>query len=68
MQKRLDSCIQFLKRMRGDQSNELESGQQRALEVEIRKLKRLKKQQKLTREEVYRAVREVAEIVSKILK
>lgn len=68
MQKYLDSSIQFLKRMLGDQSNELESGQQRALAAGIRKLKRLKKQRRLTREEVYRVVSEVAETVSKILK
>ena len=54
--------------MLGDKTNELESGQQRALLGGIRKLKRLKRRQKLTREEVYRIVSEVAETVSKILK
>jgi hypothetical protein len=68
MQKRLDSSIQFLRGMLGDQTNELESGQRRALSVEISKLKRLKKQPKLTRAEIYRVVGEVAETVSTILK
>jgi hypothetical protein len=65
--KYLDSCIQFLKRMRGDQSNELESEQQRALAEEIHKLKKLKKQPKLNRDELYRIVSEVAETVLRIL-
>lgn len=65
--KYLDSCIQILKGMRGDQSNELESEQQRALAAEIRKLKKLKKQPKLNRDELYRLVSEVAETVLRIL-
>ncbi len=68
MQKRLDSSIQFLRGMLGDQTNELESGQRRALSVEISKLKRLKKRPKLTRAEIYRVVSEIAETVSTILK
>jgi phage portal protein BeeE len=64
--KYLDSCIQILKGMRGDQSNELESEQQRALAGEIRKLKKLKKQPKMRHDDVYRVVSEVAETVSKI--
>jgi len=65
--KYLDSCIQILKGMRGDQSNELESEQQRALAEGIRKLKKLKKQPKVKRDEVYRVVSEVAETVLKVL-
>ena len=65
--KYLDSCIQILKGMRGDQSNELESEKQRALAAEIRKLKKLKKQPKMNRDELYRAVSEVAETVLRIL-
>jgi hypothetical protein len=65
--KYLDSSIQFLKDMLANQSNELESEQQRALSGEIRKLKRLKKQPRINREELYRVVSEVAETVSRIL-
>lgn len=65
--KYLDSCIQILKGMLGDQSNELEPEQQRALAGEVHKLKRLKKQSKINRDELYRVVGEVAEAVSKIL-
>ncbi len=68
MEKYLDSSIQYLKEMLGDKSNELESGELRALSMGIRRLKKLKKQPKLTREEIYRVVSEVAETVSKILK
>ena len=65
--KYLDSSIQILKDMLADQSNELGSEQQRALADEIRKLKRLKKQPRINREELYRIVSEIAETVSKIL-
>jgi len=67
MSKRLDSCIQSLKQMIGDPSNELGSEQQRALKSEIRKLKRLKKQPSCKREELYRVANEIAEEVLKIL-
>lgn len=65
--KYLDSCIQILKGMRGDQHNELGSEQQRALADGIRKLKKLRKQPKLNHDEVYRVVSEIAESVSKML-
>ena len=65
--KNLDSCIQILKGMLGDQSNELGSEQQRALAEGIRMLKKLKKQTKLNQDEVYRVVSEIAESVSKVL-
>ena len=65
--KYLDSCIQILKGMLGDQSNELGSEQQRALAGEIRKLKKLRKQPLMKRDELYRIVGEIAETVSKIL-
>lgn len=65
--KYLGSCIQTLKVMMGDQSNELESEQRRALAEEIRKLKRLKKRSRIGRDELYRIVSEIAETVSKIL-
>ena len=67
MNKHLDSSIQFLKQMLGDQSNELELAQQRALALEVRKLTKLKKQHNVTHDELYRVVSEVAETVSKIL-
>lgn len=67
-EKYLDSCIQYLKQMLGDKSNELESEQQRALEVEIRKLKKLRKLPRMKRDQLYRIVSEVAETVSKIVK
>ena len=65
--KYLDSCIQILKGMLGDQSNELGSEQQRALAEGVRKLKKLKKQPQMRRDEVYRVVSEIAETVSRIL-
>ncbi len=65
--KYLDSSIQILKGMLGDQSNELGSEQQRALANEIRKLKSLQEQPKMSRDEIYRIVEEVALTVSKIL-
>jgi len=64
--KYLDSSIQILKGMRGDQSNELGSEQQRALGTEIAKLRKLKKRHAVTRKEVYRVVAEVAATVSNI--
>lgn len=64
----LDSCIQILKEMRGDQSNELGSEQQRALAGRIRRLKRLRKQMHVNRDELYRVVSEIAETVSEILR
>lgn len=65
--KNLDSCIQILKGMRGDQSNELGSEQQRALAEGIRKLKKLRKQTQLSHDELYKVVSEIAESVSKIM-
>ena len=65
--KYLDSCIQILKGMRGDQSNELGSEQQRTLAEGIRKLKKLKKQPKLKHDELHRVVSEIAESVLKML-
>jgi hypothetical protein len=58
--KYLDSSIQVLKQMLGDQSNELGSEQRRALAKEIRKLKRLQRQPTMSRDEVRRIVNEVA--------
>ncbi len=65
--KYLDSSIQILKDMLADQSNELESEQQRALADKIRELKRLKKQPRINREDLHRIVSEIAETVSRIL-
>ena len=65
--KYLDSCIQILKGMLGDQSNELGSEQQRALAEGVRKLKKLKKQSQMKRDEVYRIVSEIVETVSTIM-
>lgn len=65
--KYLDSSIQSLQGIRGDQSNELGSEQQRALAKKIHKLKKLKKQPKLKQDELYLVVGEIAELVSKIL-
>lgn len=65
--KYLDSCIQILKGMRGDQHNELGLEQQRALAEGIRKLKKLRKQPKLNHEELYRVVSEIAESISKVM-
>jgi hypothetical protein len=64
--KYLDSCIQILKEMRGDTTNELESKQRRALAAEIRKLCKLKKQSTIDREELKRVVAEIVEAVCKL--
>jgi hypothetical protein len=56
----LDSCIQRLKVMQGDLSNELESGQRRMITVWIRELKRMKKQPSPSQREIYRLVDEIA--------
>ena len=61
--KHLDPCIEHLKRMLGDKSNELESGTRRALAAALRKLKKLKKQPTTTYEDVHRTVAEVAKTV-----
>ena len=58
--KNLDSCIQRLKVMQGDLSNELESGQRRMIAVWIRELKGMKKQPRLSQREIYRLVDEIA--------
>lgn len=65
--KHVDASIQILKGMLADQSNELESEQQRALSAAIRKLRRLRKEPKIEREELVRVVSEVAEAVSRVL-
>ena len=65
--KNIDSCIQSLKVMLGDQSNELGSDQKRALAGEIRKLKKLKKQEELNQDELYRVISAIAESVLKSL-
>ena len=58
--KYLNSSIQQLKEMLGDQSNELGSEQRRALAKEIRKLKKLQREPTTNHEEVRRIVNEVA--------
>ena len=65
--KNIDSCIQSLKVMLGDQSNELGSEQKRALAGEPRKLKKLKKQEELNQDELYRVISAIAESVLKSL-
>jgi hypothetical protein len=65
--KYLDSCIQVLKRMLGDQTCEWELEEQRALSSGIRQLRKLKKQPRIDPEELYRVVGEIAETVSKIM-
>jgi len=65
--KYLSASIQEIKRILADETNELESGQRKALAKEIRKLKNLARQPKVSRDDVYRVVSEVAETVSKIL-
>ena len=64
--KHLNSCIQMLKDMRGDKSNELTSEQQSMLDFELRKLKKLKRIAKPTRDEVTRVVSEVAATIYQI--
>jgi len=65
--KHLDSCIQKMQEILGDPTNELESAQQRTITEKIRKLKKLKKQPKLTHEAVLGAVSEVAEAILEIM-
>ena len=62
--KYVDSSIEILKSMLGDESNELGSGGKRALTSAIGKLKKLKRQRNATYGEVFRTVAEVAELVS----
>jgi hypothetical protein len=64
--KHVDSSIQILKAMLGDQSNELESEGKRALASAIGKLKSLRRQPDATHADIYRTVAEVAELVSEI--
>lgn len=66
-QKRLDSCIKMLQTIVADPTNELELAQQRTIARNIRKLKKLKKQPRLTRDEVYNAVSEVSETILEIM-
>ena len=61
--KYLNSSIQILKDLLGDQSNELGSEGKRALSGAICKLKRLKRQPKASSSEVHCVIAEVAEAV-----
>ncbi|HEY5056437.1 MAG TPA: hypothetical protein VII58_09765 [Acidobacteriaceae bacterium] len=63
--KYVDTSIQALKLMLGDETNELGSDGKRALCDVVGKLKRLSKQQEATYEELYRTVEEVAKTVLK---
>ncbi len=65
--KYLDSCIQILKGMLEDQSNEWESEAKRVLSSGIRKLRMLKKQARIKPEELYRTVSDIAKAVSEIM-
>ncbi len=65
--RRVDSCISILKEMWGNKTNELGSGQQELYSDCIRQLKKLAKQPRITNEELYRVVSEVAEKVFKII-
>lgn len=63
----LDSSIDCLKKMLADHNNELGSGERRALRKALHKLKKLKLEPKVSREEVSRVVSEVALIVFEIM-
>jgi hypothetical protein len=58
--KLIESCIEELKKMLGDENNELSSGQREELMAGIRELKRLQKATRLTHQEVYMVVARIA--------
>jgi len=62
----VDTSIQRLKEMLGDETNELGSDGKKALCGAVGKLKRLKKHPNATYDEVYQTVAEVAELVLKL--
>lgn len=64
---RLDSCIERLQEFLADETNELGLAQRRSIAKKICRLKKLKKQTKLTHEELYRVVNEIAEAVSQMM-
>ena len=58
--KLVESCIEELKTMLGDENNELSSGQREQLMAGIRELKKLQKATRLTHQEVYMVVARIA--------
>jgi len=67
LNKRLDSCIEQMQVILSDHTNELGQEQQKLIAQNIRVLKKLKKQTRLSHDELYRAVSQIAESVFKML-
>lgn len=66
--KYIDTGIDRLRDMLGDPNNELSSEQQSKLKKGIRDLKRLQREKRLTHQQVFVVVNEIAQTVYEILK
>ena len=66
--KQIDSCIDLLKAMLGDHNSELLPEQRSKLKKGIRDLKRLQGATKLTHQQVFAVVNEIAQVALEILK
>lgn len=65
--KHIDTCIELIKTMLADINNELTSGQRSKLKKGIRDLKRLQKATRLTHQEVFAVVSQIAEAATEVL-
>jgi len=65
--KLIDSCIELIQQMCSDVNNELTSGQREGLMIGIRELKRLKKATRLTHNEVYVVVAQIAKTAHEVV-
>lgn len=63
----MDSCIQKVQVILSDNTNELGPVQRRVLAEKIRVLRRLTKRKRLSHDELYRVVSQIAEEVSRML-
>ena len=66
--KKIDPCIDQLRKILGDANNELTSKQRSKLKKGIDDLKRLQRETKLTQKEVFAVVSRIAREVFEILK
>jgi hypothetical protein len=66
--KAIDSCIEEIKNLLGDENNELTSGQRKDLTACVRRLKRLRSKKLLKYQEVYIVVAQVAKVVHTLVK
>lgn len=65
--KHIDSCIELIKSMLADTNNELTSGQRSKLKEGICDLKRLRKATKLTHQETFLVISNIAEAVFEVV-